>query len=547
MLHRASTVSDGDQIDADVVIIGAGAAGISMALALKDSGLKIVLLESGGDSYDDAMQDLYKGRLAGIPTEPLDVTRLRYFGGTTNHWSGWCRPLEPVDFETAHPWPFDRAHLDRYYEKAAAICELGPARFDALEFWQGQKGGEALKALATNPDKLTTAVFQISPPTHFGERYADALAAAANVTVLLDASVLSLTPAADSDANQRRKAIAGVAARTADGRRFAVNGRVVVVATGGLETPRLLLQSTAVHPAGAGNEHDLVGRYFQDHPWIARSAYISFTRPDTNLPLYFQENSLPGATIFGTLASTPKARALHDIGGFRIWLAPSNRSQLGLDSARQLADAASEGRLPDGLWNHIGNIFGDLDQLADRGYRAAFGSKDSPFVDPPKPDDPIVGAWVDLNFEQTPNPESRVSLDQSAGAVDAFGQRRIVLDWRMENRDRRTASRALALLAEEVGRLGIGRMQLLEGATELDKRWPARLTGSRHHMGTARMANDPALGVTDANGRVHSTENLYVCGSALFPTSGYANPTLTIVALALRQAEHLAERLTKQG
>ena len=98
MLQQSGEIADGSQIDADLVIIGAGAAGITMAHSLRDSGLRIVVLESGGETYDDAMQDLYRGRIIGVPNEPLHDSRLRFFGGTTNHWAGWCRPLEAVDF-----------------------------------------------------------------------------------------------------------------------------------------------------------------------------------------------------------------------------------------------------------------------------------------------------------------------------------------------------------------------------------------------------------------------------------------------------------------
>ncbi len=546
MLQQSGEIADGSQIDADLVIIGAGAAGITMAHSLRDSGLRIVVLESGGETYDDAMQDLYRGRIIGVPNEPLHDSRLRFFGGTTNHWAGWCRPLEAVDFEGPEPWPFGRSDMQSHYEQAAMLCELGPARFDAMDFWQAQAGGEELTPLATQPDKLETAIFQISPPTHFGERYGGDLQAAANVTVILDATALSLTPADGHDPNQDRKRIAGVEVRSLDGRRFSVRGRAVVVATGGLETPRLLLHSTNVHPAGAGNERDLVGRYFQDHAWLPQAAYLSFAQPGTDLPLYFEEHQLAGATMFGTLASSAQTKVRDDVGGFRIVLQPSSQSQLGFDSAQQLVDGISDGRVPNNFWDHVGSIFGDLDLLADKGYRGAFGTPDSPFRSAPSSVDPIDGAWVDINFEQTPNRDSRVRLDGAADAVDAFGQRRIVMDWQLNDRDRRTANRALDLLAEEVGRLGLGRLRVLEGMTDLATRWPDRLTGSRHHMGTARMADDPAAGVTDANGRVHSTENLYICGSALFPSSGYANPTLTIVALALRQAEHLAQQLSQR-
>jgi choline dehydrogenase-like flavoprotein len=121
---------------------------------------------------------------------------------------------------------------------------------------------------------------------------------------------------------------------------------------------------------------------------------------------------------------------------------------------------------------------------------------------------------------------------------DAHGQRRIRLDWRLTDTDRRTATRALDVASAEFGRIGLGRMRIRLDLTN-GADWPSEIKGSDHHSGTARMSSSPKKGVVDSDCRVHSTENLYVAGSAVFPTIGYANPTLTIVALALRLADHL--------
>jgi choline dehydrogenase-like flavoprotein len=136
--------------------------------------------------------------------------------------------------------------------------------------------------------------------------------------------------------------------------------------------------------------------------------------------------------------------------------------------------------------------------------------------------------------EQAPNPDSRVVLSRERDALDCP---RVALCWRTSPLDKRTAHRAREIFGEELWRAGAGRLQSsLEGE---GKPWPARLRGARHHMGTTRMHSDPRRGVVDANCRVHGIANLYVAGSSVFPTSGAANPTLTIVALALRLAGHV--------
>lgn len=556
MLRRADEIPDGTTLTADLVIVGGGAAGITLAFGMIGSGLSVVLLESGGEDPDPAVQALYEGRLGGRRTQPLDETRLRQFGGTTNHWAGWCRPLEAEDFRPradwpASGWPFERTSLDVHYREAARLCELGPVLFDDLAAWREQ-GSAPLEALAVDAALMRTAVFQISPPTRFAEVHGPALTAAPNVTVILEATVLQVR-AAEAGPEREVKRAAGVHARrspragNADGATagtFDVEARAVVIATGGIEVPRLLLLSTALHPAGAGNERDLVGRHFMDHPWIGRAAYLRFAEAGSDWPLYFAENEIGGGRMFGTLVPDPAYARAAGIGAFRLWFAPTKVSSAGLDSLRAVTGSLGRGEWPDDLGDHVGTMLEDIDVIADATYKSLLGTKKSPFLSKPKPGDPYLGAWVDLNIEQAPNPESRVRLDS---AQDALGQRRVVLDWRLGESERRTAVGALSLFAREAGRLGLGRVRIADELTEPDGDWPERLTGSRHHIGTARMAKDPRHGVTDEWGRVHTVENLYVAGSALFPTSGIANPTLTIVALALRQAAHLREVLGAEG
>lgn len=193
MLLQIDDIVDGSVINTDLVIIGAGAAGITLARSLVGSHLNVTILESGGLEFDQEIQDLYSGRVIGGRTEALDVSRLRFLGGSTNHWAGWCRPLEVSDF-TQRPdwsedgWPFSRKTLEPYYRRAAKVCQLGPDRFDDLEFWS-RENSTRLNPLELDPDRLKTAVFQVSPPTRFGELYQSELAKSENVTVVLSATL----------------------------------------------------------------------------------------------------------------------------------------------------------------------------------------------------------------------------------------------------------------------------------------------------------------------------------------------------------------------
>ncbi|GAB4525968.1 MAG: GMC family oxidoreductase [Parvularculaceae bacterium] len=423
--------------------------------------------------------------------------------------------------------------LAPYYSRAAQTCELGPARFDDLAFWRAQPGGEAAAALAFDPGRLRTSVIQISKPTRFGEAYGDEARGAANIRVIANAALRELVPAAETRPETARKRIAGAEIQSNAGHRFSIHARRIVLAAGGLETPRLMLLSQRVHPAGAGNERGLVGRYFMDHIWIPHAAYLQFAQEGVDLPFYFDELEAAGARLFSVLTPNAENARREGLGGFRLWLRPSRRATPGADALREIAADFGDRRFPDDFGRHLGAMLTDFGSVADVAYKTLFGRKTSPFINN-DPDAPIRGAYVDLNLEQRPNADSRITLDD---ARDGFGQRRIRLDWRLSEDDWRTALGACRLVAEEAGRIGLGRVRIaLDGG---GPSWPDETTGSRHHMGATRMSDDPRNGVVDSNLRVHTTDNLYIASSSVFPTSGYANPTLTIVALAHRLADHL--------
>jgi choline dehydrogenase-like flavoprotein len=138
-----------------------------------------------------------------------------------------------------------------------------------------------------------------------------------------------------------------------------------------------------------------------------------------------------------------------------------------------------------------------------------------------------------------PNPDSRIGL---GGDTDAFGLRKVTIDWQLTADDKRGMAAGHRLFGAELGRVGFGRFRSSVSDDEVS--WPEDMYGDEHNIGTTRMHRDPRLGVVDENCRVHGVANLYVAGSSLFPTEGAANPTLTIVALALRLADHIKERLT---
>jgi len=509
-----------------VCIVGAGAAGIALARELAGGRLSVALLESGGFEWDSETQALYQGESAGHPYFPLTACRLRYFGGTTNHWAGYCRPLDAQDFEPrawvpGSGWPISRVELDPYYRRAQSILQLGPYRYDAA-FWQALAPDPPL---ALEPEVLFSRVFQLSPPTRLGSAYRDEIVAAPGVNLILHANLtgFELTPGGDRVLSAR--------AATLSGNELRVEAQIFVLATGGIENARLLLASRSpAHPDGLGNRHDLVGRYFMEHPHLVAGFFVP-SGAGSGTSFYAPQPSERGR-FSGVITARDEVLERERINRFSITLLPAKRkpdayleaeNSQGVVSLRHLVRRARQQRLPDDLAGHVWRVIRDLDDVAVAAYgRAAeIGSED----------------WMYQLFfrtEQTPNPASRVTL---SGEKDALGVPRVRLDWQILEQDLRTIRRGHELFGLEVGRAGLGRLFFPD--EDAEPTWIEDLFGGNHHMGTTRMHPDPRQGVVAADCRLHGVANLYVAGSSVFPTTGFANPTLTIVALTLRLADRI--------
>jgi len=527
MLTDARTLSSGTRRQADVCVIGAGAAGITVALELSGSGLDVVLLESGGREEDPDYQDLAAGESIGRPSTTLDSpvrldqTRLRYFGGTTNHWAGFCRPLSPVDFEirehlAVSGWPFGPEELDPFMARAAEWVRISGPDF-ALDTWEPKMG---LPSLPLDSTAIETFVYQLTFPTKFGELYESDLQAADDVEVLLHANVVNL---ATSDGRR----IDRVDVRTLTGVQIEVTADAYVLATGGIENARLLLASTDVDPAGVGNGNDLVGRHFAEHLQV----YAGFALLD-------DDPSLPG--FIGTDVTIESGRHAGDSHGAKFALGLTD------DHVRDNATTGLEiqmltSNFPGGSPEHRDGITTtDIDALLRR-----------------EGENHGATAYLQGLAEQELDPESRVLLGT---ATDALGMRRVQLDWRYSQADRRRALDGYRVAAEAIGASGLGRVQLVPGGVHADalenlvrgeyvsvySSSPAAIDEEDfpvgmgfHHMCTTRMSTDPAEGVVDADAKMHELDNLWVGGSSVFATGGVATPTYTLVALAVRLADHL--------
>ena len=546
MLLDTTDFPDNHEMHADIAIVGAGAAGISMALDLLGSNLSVLLLESGGFEEELATQDLYAGtvvdqRLHSAP----DRYRQRRFGGTTTIWGGRCMPFDPIDFEArdgvpGSGWPIARSDIDPFYARANALCEAG-----AFAYTTDAAFGPAALPIVdgfSSADFSTNRLERFSCPTNFAARYVHKLKGSHNVRVVLHANLTKI--ALDESGAQVEQLVL----RTMNGKRLTARAARYVLATGGLETARLLLANRDRHPAGLGNTYDMVGRYYMCHVAGTIGA-IQFTCP-ANAVYRGYRISPDGVYCRQRFALEEDAQRREGIGNFVARLHhpritdPAHRNAVLslLYLAKPLIPYEYQQRLHGAHqtsaadWmRHVANVITDPFEATGFAWHMLRDRKLAERKFPSIIINSKANLYsIDFHAEQYPNFSSRVLLDDT---VDALGMPRIKIDWRYLSEDVRTVSRSLEILAGNFASSGIGRLDYDPSLVETEMTRYGAYGG--HHIGTARMGGDPRSSVVDANCRLHAVRNLYVAGSAVFPTSSQANPTLTIVALALRLAAHL--------
>lgn len=495
MLIDSRELESGSVWSCDLCIVGAGAVGIGLARELMGSGLDVVLLESGGMRYESEVQNLYVGEetldLVSRHGNYLGSTRARYFGGTTNLWNGWTRPMDPLDFSRREwmantGWPLTRDELNPYYDRAAEVVEVSPFDY-APRHLRGR-----LPFLVRSG--FETSYIHVSPPTRFGSRYRRELRGSTDVRVLLHGTLTGLR------VGESRKNVVSLEVAATPQRRFTVQPRAAVLAAGAIENARLLLASDL------GNRYDLVGRYFMEHP-RRRIAYAV-------LPM---EREI-AAGYLHTCWSRGRGHPV------RAVLRPTDELQREhrLSSALITLEYLQGYRRPH-LWSAVAGLAQAVARLGGGGGQS---------------DEPAMMAAIDLTLEPVPNPSSRVRLSEHC---DPLGVPRTHLEWKLSAEDYESALRVSRLIVHQLAADRAARNQLLVApGAPLE-----RATGSPHQAGTTRMHSDPTKGVVDANSRVHGVHNLWIGGSSVYPAAGCSNPMLTILALTMRLAEHLREQLRR--
>ncbi|MFI0472072.1 FAD-dependent oxidoreductase [Halomonas sp. HMF6819] len=463
----------------DVCVIGAGAAGITVAMTLAQQGRRVLLCEGGEASFSERSQALYRGDTLGDTYLELSSIRLRYMGGSTNHWGGVCRPLDTHDFtakqaapETA--WPISRADLEPYFEAAAALLDLEEIAPDAPIDGAG----------------LERVYFSLGPPTRMKDKFAATLNGLETLTYCLTANLVDLSV---GDGRVETATFSDF-----DGQRKTIRARSFVLACGGIENSRLLLWCNAQSGGRLVPDTTTLGRYWMEHPH---------------------------ATIGQALLFDPARLGLHT--DYNVYLSPTPRAM------------AERGILNCGLRLHR------MAPEATQALAAALG-REAPGLEQQLTQSAgsAHGVYLRAAWEQEPRFDNAVELMEER---DELGVPRSRLVWQQSALDRHTIRESLMLLGEYLLEENIGRVQFADWLAQEPVALPeeGEIAG-RHHMGGTRMSDDARRGVVDRDCRIFAQANMFLAGSSVFASSGHANPTLTIVQLALRLGVHLNEALEQR-
>jgi choline dehydrogenase-like flavoprotein len=514
-------------IFSDICIVGAGVAGLTLASELCGQKYRVNLIECGGLEPDKQTQSMFWGENIGQPYFPLDTTRICGYGGTSHRWlinlfggqlGVRLHSLDPIDFEkrawVAHSgWPFGKAELDPFYHRAHTTCQIGPYSYRPDD-WEDYR---ETPRLPFKNGRVETTIFQFAQRRTFYESLRDVAFNAENIDNYIYGNVVEIL----TDENSGR--CTGLKVACLNGNQFRMQATHYVLAMGALEIPRLLLISNKVQKKGIGNQHDLVGRFFMEHPHLWSGVYLPSGRHITQSTGLYRLHYKNGHPIMGKLTISEQTQKKEGLLNYTVSINPevmAHRSNIapGYNVTSwpilRFAEPPPAFREPNVIKHFINGPRKIIREIGRRLKK------------------PVTYFRLNHMTEQSPNLQSRIRLSEEK---DNLGRNRIQLDWRLAPMDIRSIIRSQEIIDAELRRAGLGRLQIaLHDETEVQG-----VEGGWHHMGTTRMHVKASQGVVDADCRVHGMDNLFIAGPSVFPTSGYANPVLTIVALSIRMADKL--------
>ena len=504
----------------DVIIVGAGAVGLTMAIYLARRGIDVTVVEAGPVAPNSDSQAFFQAASAsGYDLPGLHLGRFRALGGTTNFWGGQLVPFDQHIFDGrpkigADPWPIDALELEKYYRYTLDLLGMKNV------FSDDQVWAELKTQIPLRTDDVIPYFTRWAPIRNFATLFGNDLVDRENLRVFVNAPVTALT----SDDGQ---IIAGVEVAHADGRRVLLRGRRVILASGTIEIVRLLLLPLSDGALPVWHHNKWLGTGFMDHLDCYAGEIIPYDKK--RFSDVFDNAFIHGIKYCPKLRLSVQAQqreGLFDASAHFVFRSAFSDS---IEDAKIFFGGLLRGRLN---WKALQNPVKSIAAvryafpmvLRYLRHRRIYNFSD-------------IGIALRLTVEQSPDSSSVITL---RGDTDALGVPNVDVNWRFRRSDISTIARFAEMLREYLAASGLAEVKLDERLVDRDQQFMETIDDANHHMGGARMGHDASLGVVDSGLKVFGTTNLYVAGAAVYPASGFANPTFTAIALGLRLAETIA-------
>ncbi|HEY9768035.1 MAG TPA: GMC oxidoreductase [Coleofasciculaceae cyanobacterium] len=555
MLIDAETIQDKATITSDIGVVGAGPAGIVLALELAQAGYDVALLESGRLDFSEAIQNLGDANHFDPQFHaPMSESTRRQIGGTSTIWGGRCVPYDPVDFAQRNhipnsDWPVTYEELKVYFQRACDYFLCGKSEFDL----NNMSHIEQKSIVPGLPDEevLTSTLERWSLPTNFGKEYLAQLKRSERIKLFYGLTCTEI------NTNDQGVRVELLRAKTLGGKNLNIKCQKYVLAGGALNNTRLLLASDRYHAGGIGNHSGLLGKFYMGH-LSGDIAIAHFTTPPKETVFGFDRDS-DNTYIRRRFSFAPEFLQEQELSNTVAWLGtpdfgdfshqngilssayialslPVLKSRLGASTAIRKAAIGNDKGI---YYRHIMNIIKDFGEILsfipNFSYRRFVAKRKIPalFVYSAANEYPLH-----YYSEQVPNPDSTVSLSDE---TDELGMGRLNIDLRFTDRDIENVVKAHHHWDRHLRKHESGYLKYLTDDLEASV-WSQAGDGF-HQVGTTRMSEHPSKGVVGSNCNIHGFDDLFVASSSTFVTSGQANSTFMIVAFALRLADHLKQEL----
>ena len=497
---------------AGVCIVGAGAAGIVLAVEFASRGRKVVILEGGGAQREESSQQLYDSDIVGHPHRGIHTGRIRTKGGSTVRWGGQILELDAHDFipranVPSSGWPFPKSELTAHYERARTLEGLAKAQRSDAAVWR------ALHQPFLQFPELEAYLSRWCPEPNFARLHETTLATHPGISLWLHANAVELLT--------ENGIATGLRCRTLTGIEAIFHAAHFIFCLGGIESSRFFLQP---RPGGLPwNRSNLLGQHFQDHIDCNAATVEPLDRQKFHAafdPIY-----LRGFKYLPKLRLPSQLQAEHETLNIGSTMSYEDAGKVRYQ-AKLTTRNLMRGRFNEVSRDNLRHTAAHLPMLLRQAWRYKIQRR---AFAPPQ-----VRIFLRVHCEQEPTSRSSITLTDDR---DALGLLRARFDWQISERELDTIRKYVLIAQHSLA--GIARVVPDQDLISGSPAFLARCDDSNHHMGGMRMSTSDATGVVDTNLRLYGLDNTYVCSSAVFPNSGFSNPTHTVLALAVRLCDHL--------